>query len=183
MRSLSRRQKLTGAVLAVVSAVWTLDMLTGSSGPSLAGAAPAPIVLSGPTGPPPDPADLRAVIGALQRERVTRTALPFDRVTRDLFVPTEHFKAVQTQVAESDPAWEGEAQAESGKESLPFEARHTLQGVLTGRVPLALIDGSLLREGAQIDGYRLVEIHADFVVLRQGAKRPVKLPVMPAAGH
>ena len=135
-------------------------MLSGGPGPSPAEAGPSPALTSGPAALPPDPADLEALIEALQRDRGTRSTLPFEQVKRDLFVPTERFEAVLVPVVGEDS--EGLA---------PFETRHELQGVLTGRVPLALIDGLLLREGAEIDGYRLVEIHADFVVLRQGREQ------------
>ena len=171
MKAVSRRHKLIGGVLGIVSAAWAIDMLSGGPGPSPAEAGPSPALTSGPAALPPDPADLEALIEALQRDQGTRSTLPFEQVKRDLFVPTERFEAVLVPVVGEDSEGEPEGELQPAEGLAPFETRHELQGVLTGRVPLALIDGLLLREGAEIDGYRLVEIHADFVVLRQGREQ------------
>jgi hypothetical protein len=40
-------------------------------------------------------------------------------------------------------------------------------------VPLALIDGTLYPAGAEIDGYRLVELQRDSAVFEQGESRVI----------
>ena len=183
MIAISRRQKLLGGVFVIFSAAWAIDMLSGGPGPSPAEATLSPLVTGGPTEPPPDPADLEDLIEALQREQATRVALPFAQVRRDLFVPTEQFEAVLLLVADEALAKAAEQPERSMEKPPPFESRHVLKGVLTGRVPLALIDGVLVRAGAQIDGYRVVEIHPDFVVLRQGQNPVVRLQLARAGEH
>jgi hypothetical protein len=179
MKALSRRQKVTLGTLAVVAMIWVVDLLTGGAGPSQADAATTPTVPHAPAEPTPAPDDLAGVIEALQREQVTRATLPFERVGRDLFVPTERFEAALSVARKAEGGEATDEPEGPAHDALPFEDRHKLQGVLTGRVPLALIDGVLLREGAEIDGYRLVEIHADFVVLRRGPGKTVALHVAP----
>ncbi|MFQ5806301.1 MAG: hypothetical protein ACE5I3_07620 [Phycisphaerae bacterium] len=90
---------------------------------------------------------------------------------------------MKTALAPADvaAAWRPGAPGEPASEPLSFEDRHELQGVLTGRVPLALIDGLLCRRGAEIDGYRLVELHREYVVFQRDGSR-VTLRVA-SAGH
>jgi len=171
MKAVSRRHKLIGAVFAIVSAAWALDMLSPGSGPSPADAATSSAALGKPVELPPDPVDLEALIESLRRDPPTRTALPFEQVRRDLFVPTGRFDAILAPFSAEGSAERLQEGGRLVKKPFPFEARHELQGILTGSVPLALIDGLLVRRGVEIDGYRLIEIHTDFVVLQQGRER------------
>ena len=173
MTQLTRRQKLLGGAFAIVGVAWALDMLTGGQTPPPANAATggltqvanAPVVL--------DDAEIEAAIASLEADGIELPPLPFDQVPRDLFVPTAFMRST-LQPAELERPGEDEAADAIGME--PFEARHVLQGVLTGRVPLALIDGQLFRRGAELDGYRLVELREDCVVFEQDGRR-VKLRV------
>ena len=171
MKPVSRRHKLIGGVLAIVSAACALDMLTGEPGPSPADAATSIAQATHAAELPPDPDDLETLIESLTHEPAARTRLPFERVRRDLFVPTGRFRAALTSVIAEKAAADAREHEGVPQRPLPFEARHELRGILTGPVPLALIDGLLVRRGADIDGYRLVEIHADAVVLQQGRER------------
>jgi len=161
---------MIGGAFGLVTIVWGIDMLTGGPAPSSAAATPAAVVAPANVAPLPDPADLEAVIAALSDDHAPLPALPFQRVTRDLFAPTPSMEAA---LALAAPALSGksELREEPAAEPLPFPARHELQGVLMGRVPLALIDGHLCRRGTEIDGYRLVEVRRDYVVLQRGQSR------------
>jgi hypothetical protein len=171
MKPVSRRHKLIGGVFAIVAAAWALDMLSPATGPSPANAATSPVALGEPVELPPDPVGLEALIESLRRDPPIRTALPFEQVRRDPFVPTRRFEAALAPFAAEGSA---ERLPEGGrlvKKPLTFEARHELRGILTGPVPLALIDGLLVRRGVEIDGYRLIAIHTDSVVFEQGRER------------
>lgn len=171
MSAITGRQKLIGGVFCIVTAAWLTDMLTGQPAPSNADAAPsAQLVGPAPAVAAACPEDLAALIASLGNLRSTRAPLPFDQVSRDLFMPTASMEA---RLRPIEVAAVEDADGPEGPESLPFSARHRLQGILTGRVPLALIDGQLLRRGAIIDGHRLAEIGRDSVVLQGDGDRVV----------
>jgi hypothetical protein len=168
MMQLSRRHMLIGGVFGLVSVAWTIDTLTGGAGPSSADAALSPTVATESSARLPDPPDLDRVIRALRNDDATRGPLPFGEATRDLFVPTPWMETALASASGASPL-----PTEPSAEPHPFDARHELQGILTGRVPLALIDGRLCRQGAEIDGYRLVELHRDYVVFERDESRVV----------
>jgi hypothetical protein len=164
MRKLSQRQKLLGGVFGIVAGVWGIDRLTGGPGPSAADAAPSPVVVGGPVAMPPDPPDLEAVIESLRSDRAGDLAPLLGWGERDLFVPTRSMEAALRPPDSASIGAAADACEEEAAKSLPFDGRHVLQGVLTGRTPLALIDGELYRCGAEVEGYRLIEIRRDYVV-------------------
>ncbi len=170
MTRLSKRHKLIGGVLGLVGAAWAVDLLTGGPGPSPASAAPSLPVAAESIALPPDPADLASIIESLGDDRTSRAPRRFDGVERDLFVPTPQMEAALalTSGTRSTPP---EPAAVPAAEPIRFDARHELQGVLTGRVPLALIDGRLCPCGTEIDGYRLVELQRDYAVFQRGDSR------------
>jgi hypothetical protein len=171
MKAISRRHKMIGGVFAIVSAAWALDMLSPAPGPSPADAATAPAALGKPVELLSDPVGLEALIESLRRDPPPRTALRFEQVSRDPFAPTGRFDAILTPLVGEGSS---EGLGEGGRlvrKPLPFEARHELQGILTGPVSLALIDGLLVRRGVEIDGYRLIAIHTDSVVFEQGREQ------------
>ncbi len=172
MKSFSPRQKLFGGVFGLVAIMWGIDMLTGNPEPSPASAASSSPI-SAAVELPLDPVDIDALVESLHSHRNIRAALPFEHISRDLFVPTPAMAIVlnppvSTEMRKSEPREQPAAEPPP-----PFEAQHTLQGVLTGRIPLALVDDLLLRRGAELDGYRLVEIRHDFVVFQRGRMRVV----------
>ena len=172
MRSLSPRSKLVGGAFCLVAVAWAIDLLTGGPGPSPAGAAPSPAVSAPLAAPPAASLDLDALIDLLRSDPAPRSPLRFDELTRDLFVPTPSLiAALPPAVPPTSP--ETGSPKEPVAEPVAFDARHELQGVLTGRVTLAVIDGGLFRRGAQIDGYRLVELHRDYVVFERDGARVV----------
>jgi hypothetical protein len=170
MKRLSQQQKLLGGFFCIVASAWVVDWLSGGTEPTSAAASPAPQSVSDALPVPPDPPDLDAVIASLRDDRPSRAALPIDEVQRDLFTPTARMRAVLAPVA---PTLSAEANPdEHAAPPLPaFEDRHELQGVLTGRVPLAVIDGVLYRRGSEIDGYRLIELGRDRAVLIRDGTR------------
>lgn len=170
MKPLSPRHKVLGGVFAIAAVAGGIDLLTGEPKPSPASAARSPAVAAEAVGLPPDPVDLDAVIESLRKDRAVRPALPFEQVTRDLFVPTARMAAALAPAAPARSA-EPRPPQQAEAEALAFHERHELQGVLTGRVPLALVDGLLCRQGAEIDGYRLVELQRDHVVFERDGSR------------
>jgi len=179
MRPVSQRHRLLGAVFGVVALALGVDLLTGQPRPTSAAGAAASSLMNGSVELPPDPVDLDALIESLRGERLTHAAPSFDRIERDLFVPTPW---METALRADNPALSvaAELREEPEAKALPFDARHELQGILTGRIPLALIDGVLYRRGAEIDGYRLSELRSDHVVFTRDGS-PVILRVVPVA--
>jgi hypothetical protein len=166
MTQMLTRHKLIGGVLGVVSAAWAVDVLTGEPGPSPANAALSPPIATELVARPPDPADLASVIESLRDDDVPRARLPLDAAMRDLFVPTPQMEAALEVASPATTA--PEPPATSATEPIQFETRHELQGVLTGRVPLAVIDGRLYPRGSEVDGYRLVELRRDCAIFQRG---------------
>lgn len=178
MISLSRRQRWLGGALGIVVVAWAIDMLTGGQDPPMASAASAPASQLNAVSVPLDQAEVEAVIGMLSTDDVVRPPLSCDGVARDLFVPTAQMRAALATILPDSPS---ESACDDTENAQSFEARHCLQGVLMGRVPLALIDGRLYRGGAEIDGYRLVQLERDHAVFdHQGAR--VTLRVAPPDG-
>jgi len=172
MRRLSQRQKLLAGAFGLVAVVWTLDVLSADAGPDLANAAPLAAASGETAALAADPPDLEAVIATLQLDRTTRAALPFDDIKRDLFAPTPLLEAALVPAEPTEPTRADPAE-KAKTDDLPFSARHSLQGVLTGRVSLALIDGDLVRRGSVIDGYRLIELHRDYVAFERDGTRVI----------
>lgn len=169
MSSISRRHKLFAGIFCVFAAAWGIDLLSGGQVPGSADAASSSALAAQPVAVPAGPADIETIIESLRDDGVTHAALPFDQTTRDLFVPTSRMEAI-LRVA-SQPVGGSETPGEPEARLTPFDASHQLQAVLTGRVPLALIDGRLYRLGAEIDGYRLIELCQDYVVLQRDGSR------------
>jgi hypothetical protein len=170
MTSLSRRQKLVGGAFAIVACSWLVDMLTGGQTPASANAASSESLQANLAPEQLDPTLVQAVIASLASTDDRRPPLPFHEAKRDLFVPSTR---MLTALGMTTPETTATSEGDQNVDQQPFETRHQLAGVLTGRVPLALIDGRLYRRGAEIDGYRLVELRDDYVVLQQGNSRVV----------
>jgi hypothetical protein len=191
MTRLSKRHKLIAGALGLVSAAWLVDALTGGLEPRRAIAtaaeqapgdrsagsgqshAPAPVAAES-VGSPLAAAELASVIESLSEYRARGAPLPFDRVARDLFVPTPAFDAALALAGGTTSTAGGAAAPEQRDQR--FDARHELQGVICGRMPLAIIDGHLCPLGAEIDGYRLVEVRRDHAIF-QGKDTRVTLRV------
>jgi hypothetical protein len=177
MSSIARRHKLLAGIFGMVVVAWGFDLLSGGQLPGSADAASSSVLVTQAVVVPAGPTDIETIIESLRDDGATQAALPFDQTTRDLFVPTSRMEAILTVAAQ--PAEGSKPPDELAGRVPPFEARHQLQAVLTGRVPLALIDGRRLRAGAEVDGYRLIELCQDYVVLRRDESR-VTLRVAPA---
>ena len=165
MKQLTGRQKIGGGVFLIVGAAWTLDTLTGGPTPAPAKGATAQQVVTGTEfATPQDPPDLEQVMRKLSATTAaTRAPLPLEHLHRDPFEITEAFVVAPSTLAGTDDG--GKPKAAAAPTGPPaFAEQHRLEGITSGRVPLALIDGRLYRVGAVIDDYRLTEIGADFVV-------------------
>lgn len=169
MSSISRRHKLLATIFGAVAVAWGIDLLSGGQVPGPADAASSSVFVAQPVVVPAGPADVETIIESLRDDNFTHAALPFEQSTRDLFVPTSRMKAILG--VATQPEEESKTPGELEARLAPVDARHELQAVLTGRVPLALIDGRLYRRGAEIDGYRLIELCQDYVVLQRDGTR------------
>lgn len=58
----------------------------------------------------------------------------------------------------------------------PITETHRVEAIMAGTQPMAIINGVLVSEGAELDGYRVVRISATAVVLR-GDEGEVRLPL------
>ena|GEM_PF-4515348 len=172
MKQFTQRQKIVGGVFSIVTVVWSIDMLSGGPVPDQASAAPPPTLITNDVGLPPAPENIDSIIEALNQRHTTREPLPFAQLKRDIFTPTEALKAgTAPELPNTDALAEAAAlEAEQAPEA-SFESLHSLQGVINGRTPLALIDGRLAPVGAEIDGYLLVEIECDAVTLEKDGRR------------
>ncbi len=168
MKAVPRRSKVAGGALGVVICMWVVDSMWGNGRPDSASASFAPTVTPSPVS---QPTDLAGPLRPLAPPSVMRADLELDRLQRDLFVTTTVMEAAY-QPTDADPSDDTEAER-NRQAAVPFEQRHELQGVLTGRNPFAVIDGSLASPGAELDGFVLVEIHRDHVVFQRDGLRVI----------
>lgn len=170
------RKRSSIATLVVMGLLWGLDLLTSASPPQSAsadqagGAAAQPGALPAPT---PTPSDLGQILAALSAPASRPGFL--DAPPRDLFTAGQEMLdrlrpksatakvaevPVATQPVEPEPPTEPE-----------FPPTHVLRGIVWGPRPMAVIDGEPVARGAEISGYRIVEIGRDYVELQRGPRR------------
>jgi hypothetical protein len=169
------RKTLFGSALALALAIFALDRLSGG-GPQAADAAartvpasPLPAEAAAPpqrlkeSGPPAPLSgeDIAALLRRISAGHDSPPPLDLTDLTRDPFVASAALRAT---VAGASGA-HGETQA--AETDVPFEKRHRLLGVVMGPVPLAVIDGEPYRLGETIDGYTLIDVQREHVVLRR----------------
>ncbi|HQL54927.1 MAG TPA: hypothetical protein PLQ87_09485, partial [Phycisphaerae bacterium] len=82
---------------------------------------------------------------------------------RDLFAEAE----VPAGAPELDAAVEDVVAVPEIDPVAEFQAAHRLVGVMLGQRPLAVIDERVMPLHAEVDGFRLVQVARDFVVLRR----------------
>jgi hypothetical protein len=175
MKTLTKRQKILLGGLAVVIAAWGIDSLTGDAGPQSANAAgnagDATVAI-----PTLRLGDIPDLITSLEHDPTQRDPIRGDAGARNPFTLSDDMLRV------IDPeAW---AQRQASRDRViavsAFSEKHTLSTVVLGQRPLAVIDGVILSKGATIDGFTLVEIQADAVILAAQDRR-VRL-TLPAPG-
>jgi len=152
MTKLNKRQRLLIAGLGLAAGVWAIDSLTGGGQPQQARAAQKP---TGEAAVTVQWCDVSQTVARLTDATYRSIAPDLLRVERDLFAPSAVMERVYApapsvpvakQPVEQDPA------------VVDFVGQHTLDGVLTGRRPVAVINGRPLALGAELDGHRLVEV-------------------------
>ncbi len=159
-------------LLAVVMVIVYVRMFSSSETPQVAVAADPALVV---------PA--AAASGAAQNQapqaspRVARTLLPqpaIRELARDPFVvPSLYAQATPASTDEEPSGLTGpalEREIRTGAEQL------VLQSTISGRVPLATINGRVLSPGDEIEGFVLEQIEPTSVVIRRAGVR-VKLPL------
>lgn len=165
MTHLTRRQRMLMGAFGLAAAVWAVDALTRG------GPAPAQATQPGGAAPPAPQVewqDLGGLVNQLTHAGYTSVAPELDNLVRDLFVPTPLLEPElpATELVEPDDS-ATEPPDVAPVPEVPFAQRHRLAGVLVGRSPLAMIDDQLVPLNSDIDGFTLIEVHRDSVVLRE----------------
>ena len=174
MKPISQRHKILGGVFLIIGVVWSMDMLTGGPTPDPANAAQNSQVSVNGVPMPAEPADLDTLITQITRPPANPAPLYIDPAARDLFFAVAGGSLDPSQA--NEPTNEAESALEMEGRQAPSNLPRELQGIIEGRVPLALVDGRLLRLGSKIEDYRLVEIQRDFVVFeREGERYTLRL--------
>jgi len=169
MIKLNPRQRVLAGAALLVTVAWLLDRLSGANRPATAAASSAPAAVA----PPPTPApasgrndDVKSVLERLLGPQPLAPALPIGPHTRDAFALTPQMRAALV-------AGQTDERTQARVEQAAFEERYRLQAVLTGRVPLAIINDAVYGVGAELDGYEVLEIHGDRVLLGRGEQRVI----------
>ena len=173
MSSVPRRSKVVFGALGVVAVLWVLDMVwSGGEPASVSASAAAQPVLAVRAPSKFDSVDFRDRLGTLAAPDAVLPDREWDRLGRDLFVPTPTMEAAFVAAA-ANADRDGEATDSPEAAGVAFQQHYELQGVLTGPTPFAVIDGALVPHGTEVGGYTLVEIHRDHVVLQRDAIRVI----------
>ncbi|MEP0847558.1 MAG: hypothetical protein HRF50_12180 [Phycisphaerae bacterium] len=155
-----RTRSLAGAAL-LVGAAWVADSLRSAQPESASSAAvPSPAALKAEASD-----DVAELIRALEKSELASSSSL--TLTRDPFALTpvlQRAASRPTLAAASAPAEEAAEQLESSTPAL------TLQGVVTGPTPLALLDGMLYPANAVVGEWRVSEIRRDRVRLTRGTR-------------
>lgn len=173
-----RRRMLIGTML-LAGVGWTIDQFVRSGEPVTAAAAPSPSPENALV-EQVEPPDLDSLLELFSNGAKSTPPLLLTEATRDLF-------AIRGGAQESWPGSSGVQRARTGAAgNVRSDDRHRLEGVITGDAPLAIIDGVVLRLGDNLDGFTLIEIQRDRVVLQGGELRVelrVALPTTEALRH
>jgi hypothetical protein len=159
---LTSKHKIYGAIVGIGLAWLGYDQI--SAGPQAAGANEADTLLVAPSSAKPQaavvvqtasPGASVSEAGIADRLQEVAQAHPFNfEATRDAFTPAEAWVAARPAVGQAD------ANADE------FVKKHRLMSVMVvGRTATAQIDGKLLRLGEEIDGFKLVSITKESVIL------------------
>lgn len=170
-----RRTRLIAGAFVMIATTWTIDLFTGeepakqaNASELLAGKSPARLVDA------PD----RARLEQFLFERPTSSSTIFTSDIRNPFAPDDAFEQLAAAAGPTTRPGGAGAQLPLEAPKTAFEDRHRLEGVVTGRRTIALIDGRPYARGATIDNWKLVEIGRDFVIF-EGADGHVRLEVPP----
>lgn len=161
---------------AVVGVAWVIDMSTGFGAPATTRAATASLQNGAPPIPPdpPDRAQLETFLASSSNEYPPLDIAADVRDPFRLVVPPAPPSAAASDTAPTVTATVATAVSGSNAVVAPaisaeeFTRSHPLHGVILGRAPHALIGNSGYQVGDSIDGYRIVAIRRDTVVLRKG---------------
>lgn len=163
MKPLTLRQKLLLGVLTLTAGTWALDTINRGGTPRQAAAAQegAP----GSAAPPETAALSVRELAEHLLSGAPQARLAPDEPQRNLFEMTAEMSAALAPAPPPPPVVD---RREDDRPDTPEAPK--LQGVITGRVPLAILDGRLCPLGSEVDGWRVVEILRDRVLLRRTAE-------------
>ncbi|MBN2447265.1 MAG: hypothetical protein JXO22_11090 [Phycisphaerae bacterium] len=171
MNALTRKRKVLFGVLAIVAVGWLVDALFSVGRPSVAqaktgasdSAALEPIQLKA--------AELAPLIAALSGSAPESVPESGVHPERDPFsLPASFGRVIDTALAAAPPALEDPSRPPVAP-APPFEQCHSLQGIIAGPTPLALIDGELMARGDRVDGAELIDIQRDYAVFDKDGQR------------
>lgn len=158
MKRIPTRMRVLGILAIAAGLFWVVDRFT-AGGPQTAAGATAS---SAPPVPVADWEETTALILRL----TTDTYAPVEpelAALRDLFAEAE----VSAGAPELDVAVEDVVAVPETDPVVEFQAAHRLVAVMLGQRPLAVIDERVMPLHAEVDGFQLVQVARDFVVLRR----------------
>jgi hypothetical protein len=167
MKRLSLRRRVLFGGLALAGVIGAVDRFSGSAGPTSAEAGPAASDgLNAAITPGPDVADL---VQRVMSDAYAAVSGELERLGRDVFVPTPTVDALFAALEPAEAAASGEEKGAPSAAAAPppptFNSPPRLVGVLLGAVPLAVVNERVLPVGGELDGFRVVTIARDHVVL------------------
>lgn len=171
MGRLTGRQRLLVLILLAAVGYWVIDSTLISAKPRSVQAGQQPEADTTPSARWEDVSDVLSAFAGAPYQSVDERIQSLDR---DLFLPTAAVERLFASAEEEEAREQGDEVRENEPPQPGFADAHTLVGVMLGKAPMAIVDGEhLLPIGAEIDGYRLIEVyrdHAVFECLEAGAR-------------
>lgn len=166
---LTSRQRLLFGALGVAGLVGVVDWFT-RSGPRVAAA--QPVRVSSEPSQSVRWKDVGDAVEKLTGAHYSPAADKLAELDRDLFLPTPLLRETfHEPEPEPDEVARAQLEAEVEKKQAEFVAVHSLDGILLGQKPFAVIDGRLFTVGSLIDGHLVAQVHRSHVVLEHAATR------------
>ena len=166
MKRLTLRQRVLVGALVGAGLIGGVDWLTrGGPAPAAAGQdgeGETSGALSGWVG-------IDEAVARLTTTGYVSVAGDISKLGRDLFRPTPLINGAFREPMMAPSAPPSEIEQQKVGQPVAFSDQHTLSGVVTGAVPLAVVDDRVLPLHGRLDGHVLVEVQRDCVVFEASA--------------
>ena len=168
--SRDKKKAVTLGVLLLVAAFFVGKMLLESS-PTEATAAATPAAIASAESPMPPVAGNAVPPANIPRVEAPKGAAK--GILRDIFMPDPSIFPHVTSASREPkvvPRGESELEAERRRKRERIQeqgAELHLEGIITGRVPIAIINGTVLGSGGVIKGFRIAEINSQACVVEK----------------